>query len=529
MKSIDFFSIAQGFYCRLKLLPEKIWLVYLTAILLSVPVQAKQMSFHKIKAPPPKAGSLFIYPERIKQPSGGFVTAQRGLIFVPLNRSKPDSDVIAVEFYRFKADESADPETPPIFYLPGGPGYEGLEGILAARPNHYRQHIKPYLAVSDLIIVTQRGIGTAKPNTTIETTVEPQPLNKPYDWRLQSERYQAALSKERDAWLELGVDLSGFNVVEAAADINDIRMALGYNKISLWGGSFGSHWAMAAMRQFPESIARAVLWGMEGPDHTYDHPGHIWNVYKRVAAQAQKSSVLAPYIPEGGLIKAVEAIVEKVDAKPFTVMVEGEKVLFDSTTIRQLTQGYSDAGLRAWPADIITMYNGDFSEAAAYILSRRSNQQRRFRTASYYMLDCGSGITNKRLLNYQSDQASNLVSKRNWIYQKGCPVWGSDLGEDFRQNFISQIPTVIVQGTYDLATPYENAIELAPFFTNATLVTVNRGPHWAVGRAMAHSSAFSRDIYGFLATGKYEQLPKQIDLPTLQWYLPDKLKLAAKN
>ena len=47
-------------------------------------------------------------------------------------------------------------------------------------------------------------------------------------------------------------------MVEAAADVNDIRQALGYDRIILWGGSFGSHWSMAVMRYYPHIVARAA-------------------------------------------------------------------------------------------------------------------------------------------------------------------------------------------------------------------------------------------------------------------------------
>ena len=96
------------------------------------------------------------------------------------------------------------------------------------------------------------------------------------------------LRPEREFWEEVGLDLAGFTVLEAAEDVNEIRMALGYERITVWGGSFGSHWGMALMRAHPEIIERAVLRGMEGPDHTYDHPGHLWNVYRRVAAEAER-------------------------------------------------------------------------------------------------------------------------------------------------------------------------------------------------------------------------------------------------
>ncbi len=138
-----------------------------------------------------------------------------------------------------------------------------------------------------MVVVSQRGIGPSQPSTIIETTTPTTPLDQPYDDAVAGEAFRSGLARERALWESHGVDLSGFTVVEAAADVNDVRAALGYDKIVVWGVSFGSHWGMSVLRYHPEIVERAVLTGMEGPDHTYDHPGHIWNVYKRVAEEAE--------------------------------------------------------------------------------------------------------------------------------------------------------------------------------------------------------------------------------------------------
>lgn len=54
-------------------------------------------------------------------------------------------------------------------------------------------------------------------------------------------------------------------------------------------GSFGSHWGMAVMRYHPEVGARAVLTGMEGPDHTYDSPGGVLASLERMAASLTRT------------------------------------------------------------------------------------------------------------------------------------------------------------------------------------------------------------------------------------------------
>jgi pimeloyl-ACP methyl ester carboxylesterase len=477
----------------------------------------------EVSAPAPAPGSLFIYPERIPLVDGGFFTAERGTIFVPVNRSNPGSGVLALEVFRFGASEAADPSTPPIFFLHGGPSFEGLEPQLRQFGN-FEERWLPLLGVSDVVVVSQRGIGPSKPTTLIDLTVDPLPLERDWDRSGAEEEYQWVSSAERERWLASGLDLSGFTILEAAADIDDVRRAMGYDKITLWGGSFGSHWGMAVMRYYPETVERAILRGMEGPDHTYDHPGHLWNVYERVAQEAEEAPEFQGLIPEGGLIQAITNVAERMRADPFTVTVPHPEsgvptdVLFSSASPAglNLSRGYS-GGLTSWPADVITLHNGDFTGAALATIRRESADSRSYRTASYFMLDCGSGITPERLAEYEADPASAFLPMMNWSYRAGCPVWNSDLGDGFRQNFETEIPTVIVHGTWDTSTPYENALELVPFFKNSKFIPVIRGPHGAIAAARMVSEPFDRGILHFAATGDWTQLPDEVEMPDPEW------------
>ena len=326
----------------------------------------------------------------------------------------------------------------------------------------------------------------------------------------------------------MGLDLSGFTVIEAATDVNDVRKALGYDKIVIWGGSFGSHWGMAIMRYYPEIVERAILRGMEGPDHTYDHPGHLWNVYERVAEEAENAPELKGFIPEGGLIQAIETVIRRVEKRPFKITVtnsetnESQDVLFDGESIKRLARGYS-RGLPGWPTDVITLFNGDFSKAAEGIVRRYKNSGRSFRTASFYMLDCGSGITNRRLAEYNSDPSLKILGRMNWGYTAGCSVWGNDLGDEFRQNFETDIPTVIVHGTWDTSTPYENALELVPYFKNSKFIPVNRGPHGAILAALRVSEQFKKGIMKFAETGDMSELPDKVEMPPVEWIIPEQM------
>lgn len=462
--------------------------------------------------PPP--GSLFLYPERVPLRDGSLAHAERGNLFVPINRADTSLGVISIDLWRFPADTPND--VPPVVLLHGGPGWPGLDGSLE-NPDYWENVIEPYTDVTDLIVIGQRGIGSSKPNTICE--------NGP----------PAAASREcRAYWQDAGVDLIGYNVIEAAADVRDAAHALGEDRIIVWGVSFGSHWGMAVLRFHPDLVARAVLSGMEGPDHTYDRPTGFLNAIKRYAAEAEEDPSISRLFPQG-IMAAIDSIRERLTHQPVTVRVENpatgeeEEMRFAANALPGLIDGYrSNIGARRavdeWPADIYRLYRGDFADVARARFATAASgggSSNNYRTASFFMLDCGSGITDGRLDEYMNDPAIPYVGDRSSFYRATCPSWGADLGDEFRQYFDTQIPTAIVHGDRDMSTPYENALELAPHFKQGKLVTVLGGSHGALREAMNADPAFADVIWTFVRTGNLDVLPDSVALPPVNWEMPD--------
>ena len=461
--------------------------------------------------------TLLLSPVRIQLKDGGHVEGERGMMPVPAKRSAPHSTIIEVEVYRFRAADHVDVQRPPIFILHGGPGFRGLAGPLS-RPGYYEKRLQLYTDIADVVVVSQRGIGPSRPNTVCDA---PSPLPINADLTAEAKAVRDASTKCKAHWEGQGYDLSSFTVVEAAGDINDVRQALGYDQIMIMGGSFGSHWGMTVLRYYPTIVARAVLSGLEGPDHTYDMPSGVLNALKRIAAAAEAAPALQGYIPTGGLIKAFETAIARAETTPVVV----DDVHFGAAAVRELVLGYtrrlhSRRGVPTWPADLLALYAGDFSKAARF-RQRRHRRKRPFPTASFFMLDCGSGISTSRNAQLHADPAVSVVGPLGWFYQATCPVWESDLGEAFRQNFETATPAVLVHGTWDVSTPYENALELIPYFKNGKLITVHGGSHWALGEAIEASNRFRQALTTFLKTGSMSGLPDEIRLPPIEWVAPE--------
>ena len=490
-------------------------LVVLTAaVLLPLPAAAQTAPTIELESVEASAGD------------GRVIQGERGLLTVPLVRNDPGSRTIEIEVHRFPALNGRG-DTPPVVLLHGGPGWVGL-GPSLQRENYVRDIILRYVEVTDLVVVGQRGIGSSPPNTTCSAVRRPSgDVSRPPED--SEERVLEALAQCRRTWEDQGYDLLGFNVVEAAADVNDVRRALGYDRITLWGVSFGSHWSMAVMRFHPEIVARAVLSGMEGPDHTYDSPSGVLFAIEQLAASAEQSPDLAPFIPDGGLIEGLRSTTRAFEAEPVTVPVElrGEtrEITLFADDVRGAALGYSRrassrSGMETWPSDMIRIIGGDWADFAQTVARQRAFSPS-LPTASFWNLDCGSGITPERHARFAADPAQEIVGDPGAFYDLGCQAWDADLGDDFRQNFTTEIPTLIVHGEWDTSTPLSNAKELLPFFPNSTFVSVEGGSHGALNEIIREFPEMKRRIMGFVATGDRTGFPERVTLPPIDFVVPE--------
>ena len=89
-----------------------------------------------------------------------------------------------------------------------------------------------------------------------------------------------AFRRCRDRLVGQGIDLSAYHSAASAADLNDLRLALGYDKLNLYAVSYGTRLALTLMRDHPEAVRSAVL------DSVY--PLQI-NLYTALAPNADRA------------------------------------------------------------------------------------------------------------------------------------------------------------------------------------------------------------------------------------------------
>ncbi|TCV97782.1 TAP-like protein [Luteibacter rhizovicinus] len=468
-----------------------------------------------------KAGDIVVEQRVAIDDKGQSVAYEIGTLYVPENRLNPRSRLIGVGFARIRASASVSSGTPPVFWLPGGPGLTVL-GAFTDSDAASKSRLTSWLAfrqASDLVVVEQRGYTLRGDMLTIPLPASPD--DRPGSVRADAAAMRAQARAAVAAYPDK--DLSGYDIGEFASDVDDLRRALGYEKISLFGGSFGSQWALAVMRLHPGIVSRAVLASVEPLDNGYDMPSHVYAALQRIAYDADRDPQLVPYMPPGGLMAAVRIIHERFAAAPVTVAITE-----DNGTTRNLVLGAEDLQLALlshtqesaeWPAFILSIYHRHYEAWARDVAKDR---QAGTTILIGPLSDSSLGVSPEREHLLRTDPALDLLGEWNFEGNiASAPDWPTrDMGDAVRLPKTVDIPVIFIHGDWDTSTPIENTLGLLPYFPNGHAILVHRGSHDGAFYQLRNEPAAKQAVYGFLRSGDTKGLPVQIVLPIPRFDVP---------
>jgi pimeloyl-ACP methyl ester carboxylesterase len=434
-------------------------------------------------------------PHLIQNPAGKAIPAEWGRIQVPENRGNPNASLIEVSFVRVCC-QRPNPE-PPVFLLPGGPGFPILDKL----PGLASLYSIPE-TIADLIVVEQRGVGQSRPSLDCPGTYD-LPLDEPTSYESALAAHRGYIWEAVEFWKDRGVDLQGYNVGEMAADIDSLRRALGYDKIQLVGGSFGSHHSLAVLRSFGDFVARAFLWGIEGPDHTIKRPQNIQAILEVLDGYLKADPYWGNKVPD--LRDLMAGVLEFIDRYPVTWEVKHS----NSGKIQQVVMGKYDlqwitAGglgnmnfIRALPARYFAMSQGDYSWLAEAVLEERLGIQSNL---TYELVDYASGATPARRAQIKSEVDSSLLGDviNGTLFDLGDELGNPDVGEVYRSSLDSEVPVLLGAGELDARTPPTNAREVIKSLLNGQLLEISGASHDLTHRG-EHVPAYNKLRDRFLA------------------------------
>lgn len=186
-------------------------------------------------------------------------TIECGYVRVPEQHANPDGPSIrlAVAILKSQADT---PAPDPVFIAQGGPGGSGIDTYTQVLDAH-----TDLLAKRDIVLFDQRGTLYSEPSLmcqeVLDLTIET--IEQDLSTEEETQQYiEATLACKKRLEEEESINLSAYNSIENAADIDALRVALGYEEINLYGVSYGSLLALHTMRNYGHGLRSVILDGV---------------------------------------------------------------------------------------------------------------------------------------------------------------------------------------------------------------------------------------------------------------------------
>ncbi|MBS2030331.1 MAG: alpha/beta fold hydrolase [Deltaproteobacteria bacterium] len=179
-----------------------------------------------------------------------------GTLEVPEDRADPASKKIGLRVAVVPA-LSGNRKPDPLFILAGGPGQAAADLVDKVLPLFEKVR-----RTRDLVFVDQRGTG--KSNGLKCEGAEDAGLAERLSIGLDKPVLHACL----DRYAKEGTDVRRYTTTIAMDDLDDVRRALGYDQINVWGASYGTRAALVYLRQHGDHVRAAVIDGVAPPTNS---------------------------------------------------------------------------------------------------------------------------------------------------------------------------------------------------------------------------------------------------------------------
>ena len=133
----------------------------------------------------------------------------------------------------------------PVFVLAGGPGQAGSDVVPYLNAAFHRAR-----ATRDIVLIDQRGTGKSGK------------LDCDSGGNEEAMSDEPALAELTACVARAKVRFADYTTANSAHDIERVRIALGYDKVNVWGASYGTRLAQAYARAYPKAVRSLVLDGV---------------------------------------------------------------------------------------------------------------------------------------------------------------------------------------------------------------------------------------------------------------------------
>ncbi|WP_037858530.1 alpha/beta hydrolase [Streptomyces sp. NRRL S-340] len=413
-----------------------------------------------------------------------------GTVSVPLDYARPDGTRIELTVSRVRAtgrdprSASGAPAVPrqgALVFNPGGPGGDGMSFPLVALLPEWKRVAAAY----DLVGYAPRGVGRSAPLSCVDPGnffKAPSAVPEHPSAAYKRKRVAEARAYARGCARRSGPGLRFYTSLDNARDLEVLRAALGEDRLTFMGASYGTYFGALYATLFPAHVRRMVFDSAVNPD-----PSLVWygdNLDQSAAFEARWADFRAWVARHddvyglGRTARAVRAAYEKARAR-LAARPAGGTVGPGQLQGAFLNAGYDDG---FWPmaADALAAYlRGDEKPLVALAAPYRAGAAEAENSAAVYTaVECNDAPwpTDFRVWDRDNTRLARTAPFETWgnVWANlPCAYWPVPRQRplDVRTAPGALPPTLVLAAERDAATPYGGALELHRRLAGSTLVT----------------------------------------------------------
>jgi pimeloyl-ACP methyl ester carboxylesterase len=366
-------------------------------------------------------------------------------------------------------------KTEPLFDLAGGPGAAATDIA-----NFYATDGKIYRRHHDVVLVDQRGTGKSNRLSL--------PTKKTAENDLR-EMYPVDYVNNLRQVLEQQADLTKYTTSIAMDDLDDVRAWLGYDRINLFGKSYGTTAALVYLRQHPDRVHTVTLFGvaptyLKIPMYHSQAAARAMNALLQQCEQDMKCHQAFPQIRDDW-----EKVLAQLEREPARVKysppdkgapmtLEIQRDIF-AEKIRTWMYGRDQAS--GIPLIIHQAAQGDFEPFLRNTIGPSISDI--IADGMYLSVTCAEDVP---FINQEEAAKLNVGNPfgnyRVFQQTRACSMWPrGEVPNDFLEPVSSNLPVLIFSGGFDPVTPPQRGDEVAHYLPKSRHVVIPQAAHGVDG------------------------------------------------
>ncbi len=362
-----------------------------------------------------------------------------------------------------------------LTFLAGGPGQAAtsLAAFLATAFAPARQH-------RDILLVDQRGTGGSHAlECDLYPGKDPQTALGAF---FPPDRVRACR-----AALEKTADPRQYTTPNSVDDLDEVRAALGYDRLDLVGGSYGTRATLVSLRRHPEHARVAVLQGVSPtPDPVpLNFPRYAQKAIEAVFADCENDSACHVAFPTLGA--DLRAIVERTQARPVPADIVDPttgnpvRVLLSRNLLGEALRYlmYESSSALFVPVLVHQAAGGDFAPLAEFALGSRRQLVNSLGQGLYLSITCAEDLP--FITPAEAGRAAAGTFLGDYRYQQqraACESWvRGAVPADYREPVRADVPVLMFSGTWDPVTPASSATQASATLPRSLSIVIPGGGH----------------------------------------------------